>query len=160
MGIGHATTATTKPTAKKTVTPAAHSTKSTTHSKTSRTKSKSTSSKSSGKRKKSRASTRNHGQQNIDSARAREIQDALIRGGYMQGEASGQWDASSQHAMEKFQADNGWQTKVIPDSRALIKLGLGPDHQHLLNPESAMTTTPAPGPSAPKDSAGDRAPQN
>ena len=28
--------------------------------------------------------------------------------------------------MEKLQADNGWQTKLVPDSRALIKLGLGP----------------------------------
>jgi hypothetical protein len=26
----------------------------------------------------------------------------------------------------KFQADQGWQTKLTPDSRALIKLGLGP----------------------------------
>jgi hypothetical protein len=45
--------------------------------------------------------------------------------------------------MEKYQADNGWQSKEIPDSRALIKMGLGPDHAHLLNPESAMTTQPA-----------------
>ena len=29
--------------------------------------------------------------------------------------------------MQKLQADNGWQTKLIPDSRALIKLGLGPE---------------------------------
>ncbi len=28
--------------------------------------------------------------------------------------------------MQKFQEDNGWQTKLIPDSRAIIKLGLGP----------------------------------
>ncbi len=28
--------------------------------------------------------------------------------------------------MQKFQADNGWQTKITPDARALIKLGLGP----------------------------------
>jgi hypothetical protein len=28
--------------------------------------------------------------------------------------------------MQKFQADNGWQTKLMPDSRAIIKLGLGP----------------------------------
>jgi hypothetical protein len=28
--------------------------------------------------------------------------------------------------MQKFQADHGWQTKLTPDSRALIKLGLGP----------------------------------
>jgi len=31
--------------------------------------------------------------------------------------------------MQKFQADNGWQTKLVPDSRAIIKLGLGPDHE-------------------------------
>ena len=31
--------------------------------------------------------------------------------------------------MQKLQADNGWQTKMIPDSRALIKLGLGPNAQ-------------------------------
>jgi hypothetical protein len=29
--------------------------------------------------------------------------------------------------MQKFQEDNGWQTKLIPDSRAIIKLGLGPE---------------------------------
>ncbi len=31
-------------------------------------------------------------------------------------------------AMQKLQADNGWQTKLVPDSRAIIKLGLGPAH--------------------------------
>jgi len=79
------------------------------------------------------------GQQKIDPQRAHDIQEALIRNHYMTGKPTGTWDATSQKAMEKFQADNGWQSKVIPDSRALIKLGLGPDHQHLLNPESAMT---------------------
>jgi hypothetical protein len=68
----------------------------------------------------------------------------------MHGTASGTWDDSSQKAMEKFQADNGWQSKSVPDSRALIKLGLGPDHQHLLNPESAMTTSPTSDPIEPK----------
>ncbi len=28
--------------------------------------------------------------------------------------------------MVKYQTDNGWQSKITPDSRALIKLGLGP----------------------------------
>jgi hypothetical protein len=28
--------------------------------------------------------------------------------------------------MQKLQGDMGWQTKITPDSRALIKLGLGP----------------------------------
>jgi hypothetical protein len=44
--------------------------------------------------------------------------------------------------MQRYQADNNWQSKTTPDARALIKLGLGPDHQHLLNPESAMTSQP------------------
>jgi hypothetical protein len=85
-----------------------------------------------------------HGQQKIDPVRAREIQEALIREHYLDGSASGTWDAKSQSAMQRYQADNGWQSKSVPDSRALIKMGLGPDHEHLLNPESAMTSQPEP----------------
>jgi hypothetical protein len=88
---------------------------------------------------------RKRGQQAIDSTRARQIQTALIREHYLQGEPSGTWDATTQAAMQKYQADQGWQSKTTPDSRALIKLGLGPSHDHLLNPESAMTTAPAAG---------------
>ena len=76
----------------------------------------------------------------MDSGRAREIQEALIREHYLDGEPTGVWDPKSQKAMEKFQADNGWQSKTVPDSRALIKLGLGPNRDHLLNPDSAMTS--------------------
>jgi hypothetical protein len=83
-----------------------------------------------------------HGQQKIDPERARAIQTALIREHYLDGKASGVWDDTSQKAMQKYQADHGWQSKTTPDSRALIKLGLGPDHDHLLNPESAMTGEP------------------
>jgi hypothetical protein len=106
----------------------------------------STSRSTSGKSKKSRkkVTSRKRGQQKIDAARAREIQEALVREHYLDGAPSGVWDAKSQSAMERFQADNGWQSKVVPDSRALIKLGLGPDHEHLLNPESAMTSRPDP----------------
>jgi hypothetical protein len=85
------------------------------------------------------------GQQAIDPARAREIQAALIREHYMDGAPSGTWDAATQAAMQKYQADQGWQSKTTPDSRALIKLGLGPSHDHLLNPESAMTAAPGAG---------------
>lgn len=88
------------------------------------------------------ASSRKHGQQKIDASRTRDIQQALTEQHYMQGKPSGKWDAATQKAMERYQADNGWQTKVFPDSRALIKLGLGPDHEHLLNPETAMTAMP------------------
>jgi hypothetical protein len=82
------------------------------------------------------------GQQKIDAQRAQEIQEALIREHYLSGEAAGTWNESSEEAMRRYQADHGWQSKTVPDARALISLGLGPSHDHLLNPESAMTTEP------------------
>ena len=82
-----------------------------------------------------KTSWKRHGQQQIAPERAREIQNALIREHYLSGEPSGEWDVRTQAAMVKYQSDNGWQSKVTPDSRALIKLGLGPDYsqQELLN---------------------------
>ncbi|SFS15935.1 Putative peptidoglycan binding domain-containing protein [Granulicella pectinivorans] len=65
-------------------------------------------------------------QRGIDPERATQIQAALIKQGYMIGEPSGKWDANTEAALEKLQGDNGWQTKLVPDSRAIIKLGLGP----------------------------------
>jgi hypothetical protein len=82
------------------------------------------------------------GQQKIDSERAQAIQEALIREHYMTGEATGTWNQASEDAMRRYQDDHGWQSKEVPDSRALISLGLGPSNDHLLNPESAMTTGP------------------
>ena len=102
-------------------------------------------SKSAHGKKRSKQVAKKRGQQGIDSARAREIQEALIREHYMDGEPSGTWDAATQAAMQRYQTDQGWQSKTTPDSRALIKLGLGPNHDHLLNPESAMTAAPAAG---------------
>jgi len=92
------------------------------------------------KRSRKAAGSRKRGQQKIDAQRARQIQDALIREHYLTGRPSGVWDNTTQAAMQKYQADNGWQSKTTPDARALIKMGLGPDHDHLLNPESAMTS--------------------
>jgi hypothetical protein len=86
------------------------------------------------------------GQQKIDPERAQAIQEALIREHYLSGEAAGTWNQTSEDAMRRYQADHGWQSKTVPDSRALISLGLGPSHDHLLNPQSAMTT----GPEAPR----------
>ena len=109
-----------------------------------KTKSSSSSSKKRSSRKKK--SSRVRGQEKIDSERAQQIQEALIRAHYLNGDATGAWNQASEDAMRKYQADHGWQSKTVPDSRALISLGLGPSKDHLLNPESAMTTVP----SAPK----------
>jgi hypothetical protein len=82
------------------------------------------------------------GQQGIDEARTLEIQQALIREHYLGGEATGEWNQATRDALTRFQNDNHWQTKIIPDARALIKLGLGPSQQNLLNPESAAVAMP------------------
>ncbi len=85
---------------------------------------------------KRKTSWKKKGQQGIKPERAMEIQQALIREKYLTGEPSGVWDARTQAALVKYQGDNGWQTKEVPDSRALIKLGLGPNYssETLLNP--------------------------
>ena len=93
------------------------------------------------KKKKSR---RVRGQQAIESARVMEIQQALIREHYMSGDATGSWDSSTQDAMRKFQSDQGWQTKLTPDSRALKKLGLGPDYSEAINAKDASFNDPPP----------------
>jgi hypothetical protein len=98
-----------------------------------------------------KSSWKKKGQQGIQPERATQIQQALIREKYLTGEPSGTWDARSEAAMVKFQGDNGWQTKEIPDSRAIIKLGLGPNYssQTLFNgaPKPASTTGTAGAPS-------------
>jgi hypothetical protein len=141
--------ATTKPATKK---PAAKTTASThqkkpaSSSSSAKVRSTSTTHKASTKRTSRKKKSRARGQQKIDSERATAIQEALIREHYLSGEATGTWNQASEDAMRKYQADHGWQSKQVPDSRALIKLGLGPSKDHLLNPESAMTT----GPDAPR----------
>jgi len=94
-------------------------------------------------------STRRHsthsrvrGQQAIEPERVTQIQQALIREHYMTGDANGKWDATTEAAMQKFQADNGWQTKLMPDSRAIKKLGLGPDYSTAINAKSGNFTPP------------------
>ena len=92
-----------------------------------------------GKKSRKARTKRVRGQKAIDTQRTQEIQQALIRERMLAGEPTGKWDDATQSALRRYQAQNGWQSKSIPDSRALIKLGLGPNHDHLLNPETAMT---------------------
>ena len=79
----------------------------------------------------------------IQGDRARQIQTALIREGYMKGEPSGVWDQTTKDAMTRYQADHGWQTKTLPDSRALIQLGLGPTHEDAINAKAVAASLPS-----------------
>jgi hypothetical protein len=133
IAVAETPTASVKPTQPSTVAPKKRAATSTSSKKTS----------AHSKSARSKKTSKKRGQQAIDPARSREIQTALIREHYLQGEPSGTWDAASQAAMQRYQADHGWQSKTTPDSRALIQLGLGPKPGHLLNPESAATSAPA-----------------
>jgi peptidoglycan hydrolase-like protein with peptidoglycan-binding domain len=88
-----------------------------------------------------RRTARVRGQQAINKERVKEIQTALIREGYLTGKPDGAWDDRTKKALARLQEENGWQSKVVPDSRALIKLGLGPNRAGLLNPESIQPSS-------------------
>lgn len=92
-----------------------------------------------------KGSWRTRGQKQIADDRTREIQTALVKEGYLTGEPSGVMDDRTKAALTKLQSDNGWQTKIVPDSRALIKLGLGPDQSNIINPDSAALAQPVSG---------------
>jgi len=96
------------------------------------------------------AKVKPHGQQSIASERVTEIQKALIREHYMSGEASGSWDSETTSAMQKYQADQGWQTKLTPDSRALKKLGLGADYSGAINAHTGNFVDPPSNKTIPK----------
>jgi hypothetical protein len=102
-------------------------------------------------------SHRLHGQQAIDSQRVTQIQQALVREHYLNHEPNGEWDSATQAAMQKYQADQGWQTRLMPDSRALVKLGLGPDYSSAINAKDSSfaappaSPSPAPSTSLPSD---------
>jgi len=80
----------------------------------------------------------------MEPGRITEIQQALIREHYLSGEANGQWDERTKAAMQKYQADQGWQTKLMPDARAIKKLGLGPDYSNAINAKNATFAEPPP----------------
>jgi hypothetical protein len=86
---------------------------------------------------------RPRGQQAIDSDRVTQIQQALIHEHYLTGDPNGDWDSTTIAAMQKYQADHGWQTKLMPDSRALNSLGLGPDYSTALNASGSSFAAPS-----------------
>ena len=103
------------------------------------------------KRSPSHIASRPVGQRAMDDSRATEIQTALAGAGYLSGEPSGHWDANTEVAMQRFQSDNGWQTRLMPDSRAIIKLGLGPKQTSFA--QGQLTGAEAAAPAVPSGSA-------
>src|SRR5271163_4437916 len=59
------------------------------------------------------------------ASRISEIQTALSRGGYFEGEPNGKWDSTTIAAMQKFQSANGLNSSGRIDATTLQKLGLG-----------------------------------
>ena len=66
-----------------------------------------------------------------------EIQSALIQAGELHQEPTGNWDEATRDAMKRYQEGLGFTVTGLPDSKSLMKMGLGP---HPLPPEVA---TPA-----------------
>lgn len=101
-----------------------------------------------------RKSRRARGQQAIESDRVMQIQQALIREHYLSGDPNGEWDSTTVAAMQKYQADHGWQTKLMPDGRALKSLGLGPDYSTALNASGSSFAAPSSSAAPPSQDAG------
>ena len=129
----------------KTAHKSSHSTTVKKTSQSSKSSSKSHSTKSRHGKKTAKKSWKSKGQQAMSTDRTRQIQEALIREHYLDGEPNGVWDSRTQEACRRYQTANGWQSKVLPDSRAIIKLGLGPDRSAVLNPETAAVSPYVPG---------------
>jgi murein L,D-transpeptidase YcbB/YkuD len=60
----------------------------------------------------------------ISPERVTEIQHALIKAGYMEGAATGQYDEITVQAMKQFQAANGIPETGAPSAASLKKLGV------------------------------------
>ncbi len=62
----------------------------------------------------------------LESDRVGQIQEALIKAGYLDEEPTGRWDESTRGAMRRYQSDHGFPATGLPEAKSLMKLGLGP----------------------------------
>jgi peptidoglycan hydrolase-like protein with peptidoglycan-binding domain len=114
-----------------------------------------TSTSSTKKKTKKKHTKREPTQQAPTPERISEIQSALARGGYYQGDPNGKWDANTVGAVEKFQSAHGIDSSGKLDAATLQKLGLGSDTAGVSAPRPVTTpnccsTSPSPaaGPAA------------
>src|SRR5579864_8174985 len=107
--------------------------------------------------KKRRKSSRQSSQKVPTSDRITEIQSALARVGYLQGDPTGKWDSTTVAAMQKFQSSNGLEANGKLDALSHQKLGLGSDIAGVSAPKpigphgsgsASVNAQPVPGPSA------------
>lgn len=87
-------------------------------------------------------------------ARISEIQSALARNGYYQGEPNGKWDSNTIASMQKFQSSNGLEASGKLNALSLQKLGLGSSIAGVgapkpVQPPSSKPPTLAPTPAVP-----------
>jgi Putative peptidoglycan binding domain len=79
--------------------------------------------------------------------RISEIQSALSREGFYQGDTNGKWDSNTVSALEKFQSANNLDASGKLDAPSLQKLGLGSSTAGLNPPtppqRPASSSTPA-----------------
>lgn len=73
--------------------------------------------------------------------RISEIQSALARDGYYQGEPNGKWDANTVSALQKFQSANNLNASGKLDATSLQKMGLGSSTAGLNPPTPALRST-------------------
>jgi peptidoglycan hydrolase-like protein with peptidoglycan-binding domain len=78
------------------------------------------------------------GQKAPTSDRISEIQSALSRSGYYQGDPSGKWDSNTVASLQKFQSANGIEANGKLDAPTLQKLGLGSDTAGVFAPRPVV----------------------
>jgi peptidoglycan hydrolase-like protein with peptidoglycan-binding domain len=88
-------------------------------------------------------------------ARISEIQSALARDGYYQGQPNGKWDSNTVAAMQKFQSGNGLEASGKLNALSLQKLGLGSSVAGVsapkpVQPAGSKPAATSPSPSAPQ----------
>ena len=76
------------------------------------------------------------------ASRISEIQSALAREGYYQGDPNGKWDGNTVAALQKFQSANNLDANGKLDASSLQKLGLGSSTAGLNPPTPPQRSTP------------------
>jgi peptidoglycan hydrolase-like protein with peptidoglycan-binding domain len=93
-------------------------------------------------------------------ARISEIQSALARDGYYQGQPNGKWDSNTVAAMQKFQSGNGLEASGKLNALSLQKLGLGSSVAGVSAPKPVQPVTTKPPAASPSSTAPAPAPQS